>query len=360
MPAVAPRATAPIRRSNAASRRRDGGRARAAPRERGRSRLPDLDLLPLPELFETLLPEPILVPMLRRFMEEDVGPGDVTSRATIPASARGTARVVARRACVLAGLDAAALLALDGGRDLMVAARVEDGDRIAAGATVAVLEGNLRDILAVERCVLNLLGRLSGVATATAAFVSRLAGTGARLLDTRKTTPGLRLLEKYAVRCGGGSLHRLGLWDAVLIKDNHLASIGRADAVARALRAVRRMPGRGRMRFVELEVDTLDQLRQALRQPRGMVDVVLLDNMTLPQLRAAVAMRRRLAPQVALEASGGVTLRNAAAIARTGVDRISTGAVTHSAASIDFGLDFAVDLSALAPRRRAPSRRAVV
>ena len=328
----------------------------------------DLQSLPLSDLFNTLLPTPVLRRACAQFLAEDVGSGDVTSRLTIPADLRGTARVVARESCVLAGIDAAVFLATSGRRDLIVVERARDGERLRAGAVVAVIEGRLRDLLLVERCVLNLLGRLSGVATMTAAFVDRLrSARGARavLLDTRKTTPGLRLLEKYAVRAGGGMLHRIGLFDAVLVKDNHLAALagqsaqpvtgataGRRNARAKhangagnsALERLRAAltqlgPARRRLRFVEVEVDRLDQLAEILRWPSGIVDVVLLDNMTLAQLRRAVSMRDDAGSAVALEASGGVRLETVAAIARTGVDRISAGAITHAARSIDFSLE---------------------
>lgn len=304
----------------------------------------DLHALSLEALFSLLLPTPLLRRTCARLLAEDIGAGDVTSRLTIPPRRRGTGRIVAREACVVAGIDAVAFLATSGRRDLLFVERRRDGDRVAAGAEVAVIEGRMRDLLAVERCVLNLLGRMSGVATSTAAFVDRIRrapGSRARLFDTRKTTPGLRLLEKYAVRCGGGSLHRIGLFDAVLVKDNHLAALaGDGRALDRLRSALARLgPKRRRLRFVEVEVDRLEQLAEILLWPRGLVDIVLLDNMDLPQLRRAVGMRNRAGSGIQLEASGGVTLERVASIARTGVDRISSGAITHAARSIDLSLE---------------------
>jgi len=323
----------------------------------------DLNALSLDELFAELLPTPVLRRECRRFLEEDVGRGDVTSRATIPADRRGSARIVARESCVLAGIDAAAYLATMGRRDLLFAERARDGARLRKGAVAAVIEGRVRDLLEVERCVLNLLGHLSGIATTTAEFVERIArvrGTRARLFDTRKTTPGLRLFEKYAVRAGGGRLHRLRLDDAILVKDNHLAALAEDEAVAVGGRASagrggaawrdaldgarRRLEALGAkrrgLRFVEIEVDRLEQFDEILRWPKGLVDIVLLDNMTPSELRRAVAMRNGASSRIELEASGGVRLARVATIARTGVDRISAGAVTHAARSIDFSLEF--------------------
>lgn len=321
----------------------------------------DLNRLSLDELFAVLLPTPLLRRECRRFLEEDVGCGDVTSRAMISADRRGSARIVAREPCVLAGMDAAAYLATMGRRDLLLAEQARDGSRLRSGAVVAVIEGRVRDLLEVERCVLNLLGHLSGIATLTAAFVDRIRrtrGARAHLFDTRKTTPGLRLFEKYAVRAGGGRLHRLRLDDAVLVKDNHLAALG-GDALDGARRRLVALGSkRRRLRFVEVEVDRLDQLAEILRWPKGLVDVVLLDNMTPRDLRRAVSMRDRASSKVELEASGGVRLGRVATIARTGVDRISAGAVTHAARSIDFSMEFdaVVGMGVASPPTRAVRR----
>lgn len=275
----------------------------------------------------------------RRLVElalaEDLGAGgDRTSLATIPAAAQGTAAFVARSAGVIAGLPAAALVAHHVDATLSFTVVVLDGSPVSAGTTLATMAGSLRSILAVERTALNFLQRLSGIATLTRQFVDAAAGTRARILDTRKTTPGWRLLEKYAVRMGGGCNHRIGLFDGVLIKDNHLAGL-RGDVRA-AVNAARLYPGNTGLP-VEVEVDTLEQLDQALEVN---ADIVLLDNMSLEQLRAAVAMRDARQSRALLEASGGVNLKTVAAIAATGVDRVSVGALTHSAPALDVALDY--------------------
>lgn len=277
---------------------------------------------------------------------EDVSPtaprggpvGDLTSAAAIPAGARGAARFVARGGGVIAGLPVVALVAgrfdLPGG----FTALVHDGDRVAPGTAVARVAGPMRALLALERTALNFLQRLSGVATLTARFVAEAAGTRAVILDTRKTTPGWRALEKYAVRCGGGTNHRFGLYDAVLIKDNHLAWLaagGAADPIGAAVAAARASAPAGTV--VEVEVDTLEQFDRALQcRP----DIILVDNLGPDGLAEAVRRRDVRAPGVRLEASGGVSLATVAAVARSGVDRISVGALTHSAPALDIGLDF--------------------
>lgn len=277
---------------------------------------------------------------------EDLGrAGDWTTKALVADDAVGRAAIVARQPGVVAGLPgvAATLAAVDA--RLRWSPNVRDGMAVAKGDCVGVIEGPARGLLAAERILLNLLGRLSGVATLTRRYVEAAAGTKARIFDTRKTTPGWRRLEKYAVRCGGGWNHRGGLDEAVLIKDNHLAlgsqgaDAGRrftpAEAVARAREFVRQA-GAAAM-IVEVEVDTLDQLDAVLP---ARPDIVLLDNMAPAALREAVARRDAAAPEVELEASGGVHLETLRAIAETGVDRISSGALTHSAVGLDFGLDW--------------------
>jgi len=261
---------------------------------------------------------------------EDLGGvGDLTTNATIPAAARATAEFRTRTPGVVAGLTvaAAAFRALD--PDVRFEARVADGDACAAAATVAIVDGSARAILTAERVALNFMGRMSGIATLTYAYVAAVAGTRATIVDTRKTTPGLRAFEKYAVRCGGGHNHRFGLHDAVLIKDNHIVAAGGIEAAIRCARA-----HAGHMVKIEVEVDTLAQLEAALSHP---IDAVLLDNMTPAELQAAVAM---VAGRVLTEASGGVNLGTVRAIAETGVDLISVGALTHSAPVLDLGLDF--------------------
>jgi len=268
--------------------------------------------------------------LITRALAEDLGrAGDLTSLAVIPEEARAAGHVVARRAGVVAGLPIA--LSAFGRLDRRVVAepRVDDGDRVAPGAVLAALSGPARALLAGERTCLNLLGQLSGVATATRELVDAVAGTRATIVDTRKTTPGLRVLEKYAVRCGGGRNHRFGLDDAILIKDNHVVVAGSAgEAVRRAREKV------GHLVKVEVEITRLDQLEAAITAG---ADVVMLDNFDLDAMRAAVAAARGRVP---LEASGGVTAATVGAIAATGVDLISAGWITHSAPALDVALDF--------------------
>ena len=271
-------------------------------------------------------------------LTEDLGVvGDVTALATIPAGATGSARVVARTTGVLAGLPVAALVAEAFGSDLRFEPILRDGDWVASDVILARLDGSMRSLLAAERTMLNFLQRLSGVATLTARFVAEVQGTKAVVLDTRKTTPGWRALEKYAVRCGGGTNHRLGLDDAILIKDNHLAYLrAGGDPIGQALRTARAaaIPG---LKFIEVEVDDLDQLDRALECGPN---IILIDNLGPEALAEAVRRRDARAPGVLLEASGGITLATVGALARSGVDRISVGALTHSAPALDIGLDY--------------------
>ena len=266
----------------------------------------------------------------RLALEEDLAGGiDVTTEATVPADHESTADAVVRADGVVAGLPVAAAvfeLRLRGRGTVVV--RGGDGDRVTAGDPALTVSGPTREVLTAERCALNLLCHLSGVATLARHWADAVAPTKAVIRDTRKTTPGLRDLEKYAVRCGGGSNHRMGLADAALIKDNHIQVTG---SVAQALAAVReRRPGI----VCEVECDTVEQVRQALDAG---AQLVLLDNMTLAQLREAVALARTRGAQT--EASGGLTLANAAAVAATGVDYLAVGALTHSAPILDIGLD---------------------
>jgi nicotinate-nucleotide pyrophosphorylase (carboxylating) len=272
----------------------------------------------------------LIEPQIRAALEEDLGrAGDITSELTIPAAQQARAKFVARKPGRIAGLICAeiAFRLVDPAVTFEVTA--PDGSEVAAGALLATVTGPARAILTAERVALNFLGPLSGTATATAALVKAVEGTKARIVCTRKTLPGLRTLQKYAVRCGGGFNHRFGLDDAAMVKDNHVqAAGGIAPAVAR-LRA-----GLGHMVKIEVEVDRLDQLEEALAAG---ADVVLLDNMTPDVLRRAVALA---AGRAVLEASGNVSLATVRAIAETGVDYISSGAITHSAANMDIGLDF--------------------
>ncbi|MEO0817588.1 MAG: carboxylating nicotinate-nucleotide diphosphorylase [Pseudomonadota bacterium] len=275
------------------------------------------------------LPDVILDPIVCLTLAEDLGrAGDLTTDATIPADTQMKASIRARQNATVAGLDAAAyaLKLVDDSFKLEIA--IGDGHQVEPGDTIATLEGPARSILIAERPILNFVGRLSGVATLTRAFADAIAHTPAKIVCTRKTTPGHRALEKRAVRCGGGTSHRYGLDDAILIKDNHVAACGSIEAALERAHAYA-----GHLRMVEIEVDTLEQLETALK---GKPHAVLLDNMAPGTLRDAVAM---VDGQCTTEASGGVTLDTVAAIAETGVDFISSGALTHSAPNIDVGLD---------------------
>lgn len=268
-------------------------------------------------------------PIVRTALAEDLGrAGDITTDSIIPADAVATARIAARKDGRVAGLDAAliAFRLLDPAVSITV--EQEDGSDVRPGGTIATVTGKARALLTAERTALNIMGRLSGIATATRALVREVEGTRARIVCTRKTTPGLRVLEKHAVKLGGGFNHRFGLDDAVLIKDNHIAVAGGVRAAVERVRA-----NIGHMVKVEVEVDTLDQLDELLGLP---VDVVLLDNMDPPTLRRAVSM---IDGRLLAEASGNVTLATVRAIAETGVDMISCGWLTHSAPNLDIGLD---------------------
>ena len=263
-------------------------------------------------------------------LAEDLGSvGDITTDAIIPAESQGEASIVARKTGVIAGLDLveAAFKSLD--PETRFRRVVQDASKVEAGGTIATVAGKTRALLIGERTALNFLGRLSGIATLTAAYVAAIQGTRAKIVETRKTTPGLRAFEKYAVRCGGGMNHRFGLYDAVLVKDNHIAAAGGLAGALQKLRA--RV---GHLVRIEIEVDTLDQLEDALNFP---IDVVLLDNMDVETLRKAVAL---VNGRVVTEASGGVTLENVGEIAKTGVDLVSVGALTHSARSLDSSLEW--------------------
>ena len=279
----------------------------------------------------TPLPDLLIAPIVRAALAEDLGrAGDLTSQACVPAEARLSVIWAARRPGVLAGLDCARLALAELAPEAGFIALADDGDTLSPGQVLARAEAPARAVLAAERTGLNLMGRLSGIATLTRAYVDAVAGTGVRITDTRKTTPGLRQLEKYAVRCGGGVNHRFGLDDAILIKDNHVAACGGVRPALERARAAA-----GHLVRVEIEVDGLDQLAQALPLSP---DVIMLDNFSLADLRKAVALT---AGRITLEASGGVDLTTVRAIAETGVQVISVGALTHSAPGLDIGLDAA-------------------
>lgn len=278
------------------------------------------------------LPDLLVAPIVRATLLEDLGrAGDVTAQACVPADALLTADFVARRGGVVAGLSCIRLALAELDRSTTVHELTEDGQAVPAGTTLARVSGNARAILTAERTALNLIGRLCGIATLTQDFVDAVAGTHARITDTRKTTPGLRALEKYAVRCGGGVNHRFGLDDAILIKDNHVAACGSVGEAVRRAKAFA-----GHLMKVEVEVDSLLQLQEALGNDP---DVIMLDNFTLDDMREAVKL---VGGRVVLEASGGITLETVRGVAETGVDVISVGALTHSAKVLDIGLD-AVD-----------------
>jgi nicotinate-nucleotide pyrophosphorylase (carboxylating) len=277
------------------------------------------------------IPDILVEPVIRLALTEDLGrAGDLTSLACVPQDARLRVSWTARQPGVLAGLACARLALHALAPDARFEALVEDGQRVGAGQALARADAPARAILSSERTGLNLMGRLSGIATLTRAYVDAVAGTGARITDTRKTTPGLRHLEKYAVRCGGGVNHRFGLDDAILIKDNHVAACGGVRPALERARAAA-----GHLVKIELEVDSLEQLEDALPLAP---DVIMLDNFSLGDLRAAVALA---AGRVILEASGGVRLETVRDIAETGVQVISVGALTHSAPGLDIGLDAA-------------------
>ena len=300
----------------------------------------DLATLAPAALLAELMPPPALAEHVRRALAEDLGSaGDVTGRFMVPESAVAVAVLRFRSAGIACGAAAALEAFRQCAPGIRCSVHAADGERLEAGAALLSAEGPLRGILAAERTALNYVGHLSGIATRTAEFVAQAAGTRAAVCDTRKTIPGMRMLEKWAVRCGGGTNHRIGLHDAMLVKDNHVAGMDplrMADAVAAAVRAARAAVP---IRFVEVECDRMDQLDAVLALPAGTVDMVLLDNMLPAQMADAVRRRDARAPHVLLEASGGVRLADVAAIAATGVDRISVGALTHSAPSLDVGLD---------------------
>jgi nicotinate-nucleotide pyrophosphorylase (carboxylating) len=265
-----------------------------------------------------------------RALAEDLGrAGDITSIATVPEDTRARAVMAVRQPGVISGLPLVVQAFRQLSPEIGIEPHSRDGAAVKAGAKLVTITGDARAILAAERVALNFIGHLSGIATATAEFVQRIAHTKARIVCTRKTTPGLRALEKYAVRCGGGFNHRFGLDDAILIKDNHIAVAGGIRAVL-----TRAKDTAGHLVKIEIEVDSLEQLKEVLDV--GLADVVMIDNFDLASMRKAVAL---VAGRLVIEASGGITLASAAAIAETGVDYLSSGALTHSVQNLDIGLD---------------------
>ena len=276
------------------------------------------------------LPQALIDERVREALREDLGDaGDITSLATIPPDQHAHAHIVARKAGVIAGINAASAAFALVDRDIDLTIHKGDGAVVNAGDKVLSVSGSARAILTAERTALNFLGWLSGIATATHALVEAVSGTDVAIACTRKTTPGLRQFEKFAVRCGGGRNHRFGLYDAVMIKDNHIAAVGDIESAIAAARAFV-----GHTVKIEVEADTLDQAHAAVNAG---ADIILLDNMTNEQLKSAVQAHRGKA---VLEASGNVKLETVAAIAATGVDVISSGSITHSAPTLDLGLDF--------------------
>jgi nicotinate-nucleotide pyrophosphorylase (carboxylating) len=269
-----------------------------------------------------------------RALGEDRGPADITTLACVKFETQACARIFAKEPCVLAGLPVAEQVFREQDVMLVLTAPLEDGSSINAGDTVLEIRGPAASILTGERCALNFLQQLSGVATQTRRFVEAVAGTQAQILDTRKTAPGLRALQKYAVRCGGGLNHRFGLYDRFLIKDNHLALMGPGNRLAEAVRAARAIDSEA---VLEVEVDRLEQIAEVISLG---VDIILLDNMSSEDLRACVAL---VAGRVRTEASGNMTLERVAEVAAAGVDFISVGALTHSVRAIDFSLEIIGD-----------------
>ena len=278
--------------------------------------------------------------LIRMAIEEDLGAGDVTSELLFKEGAVAKANIISREEIVICGMDVVREILKCYDERLKLKIRINDGESAHVGSKLAVIEGPLRSMLTVERVMLNFLQRLSGIATTTRKYVRAIQGTKAKIYDTRKTMPGWRILEKYAVRCGGGYNHRLGLYDGVLIKDNHLAQLGRKfqPKLRKIICQARKLKG---IKFIAVEVDHVDdQLNYVLEIPG--IDIVLLDNMGQWQLKHAVDMRNKMCgkdKKPLLEASGNITLNNVSAIAQCGIDRIAVGAITHSARAVDIGLD---------------------
>ncbi len=266
---------------------------------------------------------------VKRALREDIGGGDVTTELIIPPNSKGRAAIKAKESGILAGGEVAQAVFTTLDTDIKFTQLIKDGEKFARGVVLFELEGNLRTILKGERVALNFLQRLSGIATLTNKFVERVSGTGVKILDTRKTTPGLRELEKYAVRCGGGENHRMGLSDMILIKDNHIKAVG---GIREAIAKCKMQNAKYK---IEVEVKNLEELDVVLDYP---VNRIMLDNMSIDEIKEAIAKCKMLTAKCCLEVSGGVSLENVREIAETGVDYISVGALTHSVSSIDISL----------------------
>ena len=280
------------------------------------------------------------IPLIKMAIEEDIGSGDLTSRLLFPDDTLAKANIISREEIVVCGMDITAEVLKSYDERLKLTVRINDGQVAHVGSKLATIEGPLRSMLSAERVMLNFLQRLSGIATTTRKYVQAIQGTKAKIYDTRKTMPGWRILEKYAVRCGGGYNHRLGLYDGILIKDNHLAQLGREfqPKLRKIISKARELKG---VIFVAVEVDHVDDQLNYVLEIQG-IDIVLLDNMGQWQLKHAVEMRNQMCginKKPLLEASGNISLNNVSAIAQCGVDRIAVGAITHSATAVDIGLD---------------------
>lgn len=269
-------------------------------------------------------------PIVRTALKEDIGSGDITTQLLFSAPYKVKAKITAQENGIVCGLDIAKLVFRLLDKKVKIVQKLKDGQTLNKGKTICILEGNAKALLTGERTALNFIGRLSGIATLTCAFVNKTKPFGAKVLDTRKTTPGLRSLEKYAVRCGGGSNHRFGLWDQVLVKDNHLSAVSKKNDLKVIVQNLRKKT----KKKIEVEVQNLRELKKVLE---AKPDIIMLDNMSLKDIRKAVKLTRN--SRVKLEVSGGVTLHNIRAIASAGVDRISIGALTHSARSLNFSME---------------------
>ncbi len=309
-----------------------------------RLRLPDPNDLSLNDFAQQLRAGGLVERLLQLARDEDMGvpPRDWTGELMFRADETRAVQLRAREAGIVSGLvflpDLIAVFSPDA--QIEYECLIQDGEPIEPGSTIATLRGNAREIVALERTMLNLISRMSGIATRTKQFVDLVSGTDAKVCDTRKTTPGLRVFEKYAVRCGGGTSHRIGLYDAVLIKDNHIEGLTPEQVATSLQSAAYTLVERGaRLQFMQIEVDNLDQLECVLEVCSGIVEIILLDNMDPEQLARAVQMRGQKGVRVLLEASGGVSEQTIRSIALSGVDRISVGGLTHQARSLGFGLD---------------------
>jgi nicotinate-nucleotide pyrophosphorylase (carboxylating) len=302
----------------------------------------DINELELPELYNAIVEPDQLATLMHMALHEDLGtpPTDITSSLLDDPDYPRTAHLRTRNPCTLAGLAALPDMLDVLSPDASMAPAQSDGQHVPTDTILASITAPAWQLLAAERTFLNILCHLSGIATHTAAFVEQTRGTHARIFDTRKTTPGLRALEKYAVRCGGGCSHRVGLHEAIMLKDNHLQGRTATSLTQWINDTIPDARQRCLPTFVEVEVDTFEQLEALMMTKQGLIDIILLDNFTPEQLIVAVALRKDTRRTILFEASGGITLQNVATYARTGVERLAVGAITHSAPSADIGLDF--------------------